>query len=240
MIVSADYKAIEWQSAIELSSDPVGIEEWNSGIDMHNVNKERFNLPERRIAKIFLFRLIFGGTEWSYAKDPDYNWISDSPKYWKKVIQGFKDKYNKWDRWTASLIQEVARTGYLTSPTDRTFFFSPIRKNGELGWPINQIMNYKVQGTASDWVKTGRVVLKQRLESGACPGALPISSVHDSLVLDVPEVMTEDALKLLWRVVHTDTQKVFAHLFNYKFRTNIKGEVFYGPNQADLVEWKPK
>ncbi len=45
---------------------------------MHNFNQQKFNLPDRRIAKIFLFRLIYGGTEWSYAKDPDYNWISDS------------------------------------------------------------------------------------------------------------------------------------------------------------------
>jgi len=239
MIVAADYKAIEWQGAIELSGDPVGIDEWNSGVDMHQVNKDKFNLPERRIAKIFLFRLIFGGNEWSYAHDPDYSYISDSTKYWRKVIDAFKDKYHAWDRWVADSIQEAIRKGYLVSPTGRVFYYTPVRKRGELVWPINQIMNYRVQGTASDWVRTGRVVLKQKLDDGHCKGSLMVNSVHDSLVLDVPDNRTECALRLLYDVVHNDTQKVFSQLFKYRFRTNIKGEVFFGPNQSDLEEWKP-
>lgn len=239
MIVAADYKAIEWQSALELSGDKVGIQEWNDGVDMHQVNKDYFKLPERRISKIFLFRLIFGGTEWSYSKDPDYSWISSSPTYWRKIIDGFKEKYNGWDKWVADQIRTVTKTGRLETPTGRSFIYSPFRRNGELKWPVTQIMNYPVQGTASDWVKTGRTVLKNMLDSGRCPGALFINSVHDSLVLDVPDEYTDIALKLLHNVVHIHTARVFSRLFNYQFSTNIKGEVFFGPNQADLEEWKP-
>jgi DNA polymerase I-like protein with 3'-5' exonuclease and polymerase domains len=217
----------------------VGIEEWNSGVDLHGVNQERFGLPERRIAKTFLFRLIFGGNEWSYANDPDYSWISDQPKYWRKVIDGFCEKYSTWARWTDKLVNTVTREGHLTNPTGRQYFFTPQRRRGELTWPRTQIINHPVQGLASDWVKTGRVVLCQKLKDGHARGALLINSVHDSLVLDVPDDRVDAALRLLHDVVHLDTQKVFSALFNYRFQTNIKGEVMYGPNQNELKEWTP-
>lgn len=242
MIVAADYKAVEWQAALELCRDKVGIEEWNGWSrgkpDMHNFNQQKFNLPDRRIAKIFLFRLIYGGTEWSYAKDPDYNWISDSPKYWRDMIDGFYEKYSGLYRWHGDLVRTVTTKGMLSIPTGRSYYFTPSRKRGELVWPRTQILNYPVQGFASEWVKVGRVVLLRMLRE-RLPEALFISSVHDSLVLDVREQDVGRALQLLYDVVHTYTATVFSRLYGYTFAMPIRGEVFYGPNQKDLKEWIP-
>ena len=238
MIVACDVKAVEWMVALELSKDKVGVKEWMEGADMHSINQAKFKLPDRRIAKIFLFRLIYGGTEWSYAKDPDYNWISDSPKYWAKMIEGFYDKYNGLRRWHDQLVQTVTRTGKLTIPTGREYIYSPQKKKGELVWPRTTILNYPVQGFAAELVKIGRILVVQRIHREV-PGALFINTVHDSLVVDVRDEDVEKVLKIMYEVIHQQTAAFFNKLFVYQLQLPVRGEIFFGPNQLDLEEWKP-
>jgi DNA polymerase I-like protein with 3'-5' exonuclease and polymerase domains len=238
MIVACDYKAVEWMVALELSRDKVGVREWMEGADMHSINQEKFKLPERRIAKIFLFRLIYGGTEWSYAKDPDYNWISDSPKFWRDMIEKFYDKYSGLHRWHGQLVSTVTRTGKLVIPTGREYLYSPERKRGEMVWPRTTILNYPVQGFAAELVKIGRVLLMTRLAVEA-PRSLLISTVHDSLVVDAHPDEALTVAKMMWEIVHKQTFEAFNKLFTYQLTLPIRGDISFGPNQSDLEEWKP-
>ncbi|CAB4241364.1 DNA-directed DNA polymerase, family A, palm domain containing protein [uncultured Caudovirales phage] len=70
--VSVDATALEWYTAVFLSQDKVGIAEIMAGEDIHSANQQALGLPSRLIAKKFMFRLIYGGTEYSYANDPDF------------------------------------------------------------------------------------------------------------------------------------------------------------------------
>lgn len=239
MIVACDYKAVEWMVALELSRDKVGVREWMEGADMHSINQAKFKLPDRRIAKIFLFRLIYGGTEWSYAKDPDYNWISDSPKFWAKMIEAFYEKYSGLHRWHGSQMETAIRTGKLVIPTGREYQYAAKRnRRGELEWPRTTILNYPVQGFAAELVKVGRVLLVQRLHKEV-PDALFVNTVHDSLVVDTPSPDAGRVLEIMYDVVHRQTFEMFNRLFTYKLTLPIRGEIFYGPNQSDLTEWRP-
>ena len=85
MLVVGDVKGLEWVVVNWFAQDPVGMHEIISGIDQHSDNQKAFNLPERVIAKIFLFRLVYGGTEYSYCLDPDFNWISKKASFWKEI-----------------------------------------------------------------------------------------------------------------------------------------------------------
>ena len=54
-ILNVDLAALEWRTIVELSGDKIALEEINAGLDFHTDNQQRFNLPSRLIAKVFLF-----------------------------------------------------------------------------------------------------------------------------------------------------------------------------------------
>jgi DNA polymerase I-like protein with 3'-5' exonuclease and polymerase domains len=77
MLLNADAKQLEWICATYLSQDKVAIDEINNQVDQHADNQERFGLPSRLIAKTFVFRLIYGGSAFSYANDPNFKDIGN-------------------------------------------------------------------------------------------------------------------------------------------------------------------
>jgi len=120
------------------------IEELNRKVDIHAVNQEAFKLPERVIAKILVFRILYGGNEYSFVHDPDFASVSTSLKYWKKVIDRFYEKYNGIAQWHANIIREVGRTGTLTTPLGRSYTWD-LHKYGSYKIPETEVKNYPVK-----------------------------------------------------------------------------------------------
>jgi len=54
--MQCDATALEIRVAGYLSQDPVLIDELVRGVDIHSDNQERFGLPDRLTAKVFVFR----------------------------------------------------------------------------------------------------------------------------------------------------------------------------------------
>lgn len=92
MLLQADAKQLEWVGATYLSQDQVALNEILNNVDQHTDNQERFGLPSRLIAKTFVFRLIYGGSAYSYANDPDFKAIGNE-SFWQGVIDEFYKKY---------------------------------------------------------------------------------------------------------------------------------------------------
>ena len=89
MLIQADAAALEIRVAAFLSQDETLIREIVEELDIHTDNQNRFGLPSRLIAKIFVFRLLYGGSAYSYANDPEFMTISKSEKYWQNVIDAY-------------------------------------------------------------------------------------------------------------------------------------------------------
>ena len=95
MLIQVDAKALEWAVCVYLAQDKVGMEELTyQNYDMHSENMKLFGFPIRHIAKIFVFRLIYGGSAFSYAHDPDFMDVSSNPKFWQDAIDTFYEKYS--------------------------------------------------------------------------------------------------------------------------------------------------
>ena len=77
MLLQADAKQLEWVGATYFSQDKVAMQEIWDGVDQHADNQSRFGLPSRLIAKTFVFRLIYGGSAYSYAHDPNFRDIGN-------------------------------------------------------------------------------------------------------------------------------------------------------------------
>lgn len=122
--------------------------ELNDGLDIHADNQKKFGLPDRLIAKIFKFRLLYGASEYGFANDPDFYVVSDKPKFWKKVIDNYYTKYSGIHAWHNKLLTNVADTGKMITPFGREFEFDCFY-DGEFKLPATIIKNYPVNKIAA-------------------------------------------------------------------------------------------
>ena len=233
MIVQADAKALEWFSGTYLSKDKVAYQEIADGIDQHSHNQKTFGLPSRLIAKKFVFRLMYGGSAYSYANDPDFTDVSKSEKYWQKVIDAFYTKYKGFADWHVKIVQEVTRTGQLVMPTGRVYKYS---KTARGDWPVTTIKNYPVQGLGADLMAIIRVSFAKRFKEANIKG-LQVNTVHDSIVVDVQDLELPKVAKIFHSVFEAAPDN-FKKIFGVEFNLPLLTEVSYGPNMKELTDYK--
>ena len=239
MIIKADAKALEWRSYIELSKDPVGLQEIINNEDVHTNNQNRFDLPSRLISKVFLFRWIYRGSAWAYANDNDFKATSSDPNYWQSVIQKANEKYKVLIEYQDKLIWQAERKQVITLPTGREFLFEiSTNAKGEKYWDVKRIVNNINQGFGAEIMMLVRIILKQRLAKYDPTKVLLNNTVHDDVQLDVandPELMYNICIDL--EESFKAVRETFTKYFKKPFDTPIEGEVSFGPNVCDLVKF---
>jgi DNA polymerase I-like protein with 3'-5' exonuclease and polymerase domains len=236
MLVNVDASALEWICASYLSKDETAFKEITARVDQHTANQERFGLPSRLIAKTFVFRLIYGGSAYSYANDPDFYDVSSSEKFWQGVIDEFYTKYKGIGQWHTDLMSEATTTGMLRMPTGRIYNFSSTQRRNDLVWPRTKILNYPVQGLGADLMTIARVSAYRRFKQAKIEGVF-ISTIHDSIVADVATHEVERTCKLFLDVFK-DIPANFQRVFGVEFNLPTRAEVSYGMNKFDLQDYK--
>lgn len=241
MIVNVDAKSLEWCTYLFLSQDKVGIDEWQGVIDdpskydIHRANQSAFNLPSRLVAKVFLFRWIYRGSAFAYSKDPDFTPVSTSQGFWQDVIDQYYTKYKEIYNTHMRYIKQASTTGAIVSPFGRRYQFEPYKNwRGEMVWNENDITNYPNQGCGADVMAVARVACRSRWQRAGLTGRL-ISTVHDSIVADVPDDEVEQAA-ILFDQVFKDLPQLITQAYGVPWNIPMLGEVSIGPNMADLEE----
>ena len=237
-IVNADAKSLEWITYLFLSQDPVGCKEWlefneNPKLnDIHTRNQMDLKLVSRLIAKIFLFRCIYRGPAFAYARDPDFANVSTSVKYWEGVINKFFEKYYGLNKKHLELIQEATTTGRTISPFGRVHEHQP--KKGE--WYIPDITNHINQGLGADVMVVARVLAYRRWQALNLEGKF-VSTVHDSIVMDVPDNNVKAAARVLYGVFD-DLPVAISNYYKVNWNLPMICEIGIGSNMKDLTEIK--
>lgn len=233
MIVNLDVKSLEIVVAAWLSRDKTLIQELNQKLDIHGLNQEAFGLPERVIAKILVFRILYGGNEYSFVNDPNFAIVSKSLDYWKKVIERFYEKYKGIADWHQSLIREVSKTSQLTTPFGRMLKWD-LHKYGSYKLPVTEIKNYIVQGSGADIVAIARCSLYRRWKDANIRGVL-VNTIHDSIVADVDKKDVDKCINLLYSVFH-DLPTNINRIFDCGFDLETRVEISIGQNMLELKE----
>lgn len=193
-----------------------------------------FELASRLLAKKFLFRIIFGGTAFSFYKDSEFADANLNLDEWERVIEKFYKKYKGIYAWHQRLIKTATTTKTLTIPTGRSWKFEMLKnKRGELEWPITTIKNYVVQGLEADLMMLTRVSLFNRVKHD--PEILLINSVHDSILVDCPDSKVEFVCETI-AAVFRDVPANFQRLWKVPFNLPYRGEVCVGKDWKDMKE----
>jgi DNA polymerase I-like protein with 3'-5' exonuclease and polymerase domains len=234
MLVNCDVKGLEVSCAAFLSKDPVLTKELMEDEDIHENNRLKFEFPTRLIAKTFIFRIIYGGSCFSFANDPDFMSISKKPVFWQNAIDNFYEKYKGLNAWHLRLVNQVMLSGVYRSPTGREYKFQPYKnKKGEMQWPRTNILNYPVQGLGADLVAIMRVSLWNRIRKLGCKHILPVATVHDSILLDISNSAVDHTVKLI-QDVSRDVPGNFLKLFGSKYSLPFNVEITVGNDYSNM------
>lgn len=240
MILNADVKSLEWISYLFISQDKNGIQEWLDFVDnpklndIHTKNQRDLKLVSRLIAKIFLFRCIYRGPAFAYARDPDFSTVSTSQRFWQKIIDSFFEKYYGLNQKHIELIQEATTTGQTISPFGRVHEHIQRQTSRGPEWNIPDITNHVNQGCGADIMVIARILFAGRWMDSGLEGKL-ITTVHDSIALDLPEKNVKPATEMFHQVFR-DLPKAISKSYKVDFNLPLLVECGAGMNQKELTE----
>lgn len=148
-----DYSQIELRIAAIMSKDPVLLEAFSNGVDVHqfaasklyNCALSEVTSSQRSAAKTLNFGVLYGSTVWGLMRNLriSYREASELLEYWTNdLLAGFY-------KWQPKLLEQVANDGYFTSLFGRRHRFF-LREPNLTAREIRQIGNTIIQCSASD------------------------------------------------------------------------------------------
>jgi DNA polymerase I-like protein with 3'-5' exonuclease and polymerase domains len=193
-LVVADYSQIELRVAAEISRDRRMINAYQHDEDLHLLTAslvtgkamEKVTKEERQAAKAVNFGLIFA---MSAAGLADYARESYGVEMSLKEAATFRQRFFKYYQgiadWHESLRKSDQREIRTLSDRLRQWQEQP---------KLTELYNTPVQGTAADIVKKALALLPERLLG---KGAKIIGTVHDEILLEVPDLLCQEVCGIL-------------------------------------------
>ncbi len=201
VFVAADYSQIELRLMAHLSGDPLFVQAFQQGGDIHrqtaalvfNVPVESVTPEQRARAKTINFATIYGQGPFALAKSLSIT--QDEAKqfieqYFARFagVRGFLDRQIALAREQGYVETILGRRRYIPEIRERNF---NMRSYGE-----RNAQNAPLQGSAADLIKLAMIRIHAQLRERRL-GSRMLLQVHDELILEVPESETEVAMQLV-------------------------------------------
>lgn len=200
VLIDADYSQIELRILAHMSKDPIFVNAFINGDDIHTqtacsifgVTPELVTKDMRRAAKVVNFGIIYGISEYGLAED-----LHIKPKEAKEFIQNYYAKHQAVKQLMDTLIQNAKDTGKATTLFGRTRKMFDINATNFMvrSRAERASQNMPLQGTAADIIKIAMVNISQALKERGLKARL-IMQVHDELIIDCPRD-EEETVKIL-------------------------------------------
>ena len=239
-IVEVDWSQLEIYMLQLVSGDAELAAELNAHIDLHTMmtaqifrakyldvtlaikEHDAVWTERRRQTKRARFALQYGASHLRISQLTGWS-IDES----KRFIKAYYDKYKGIAYYHDEVKQRVLESakivgvdgsvtkykGQFINPNGRRFVFDGIDENNGRGVRFSgtQLKNYPIQGLASDFVKLMAVQLDSGLQQVA-PRTLMVNTIHDSVVLDVPEEELRDVYNAIEFVYGLKAREVFSSM----------------------------
>ncbi len=187
-LIVADYSQIELRLLAHMSKDPVLVEAFRNGEDIHTrTAAEVFGVPplmitpeQRRNAKAVNFGIVYGQTPFGLSQS-----LGIERKEAELYIRAYFERYAGVRLFIDRTIAEVRRTGVALTSFGRR---RPIpdmqsRNPNARNFAERTAVNTPLQGTAADLIKLAMIRIDQKLRGKQ---AQMLLQVHDELVFEAP------------------------------------------------------
>jgi len=189
LLLSADYSQIELRILAHLSEDPVLLEAFRRGEDIHSrTAQEVFGVapfaqtPEhRRIAKVINFGVIYGLSAFGLAQN-----LGIETREGAKFITAYFERYSGVKKYLDRQIAETRKSSFTTTLHGRIRPIPEINspQPNMRGFAERTAMNTPMQGAAADLIKLAMIELDRRLPAEF--KSRMILQVHDELLFEGP------------------------------------------------------
>ncbi len=190
VLLAADYSQIELRVMAHFSNDPVLIEAFRNGEDIHaRTAQEVFGVgplaqtaEHRRAAKAINFGIIYGLSPFGLAQQ-----LSIPQKEAAQFIAAYFARYRGVKEYLDNVLAETRKSGVAKT------LFGRIRPIPEINSPQVQLRNFAertalnspLQGTAADLIKLAMIAIDRRLAEEKFEAKM-ILQVHDELLFETP------------------------------------------------------
>lgn len=203
LLLTADYSQIELRILAHISGDPVLINAFKNGEDIHTrTAAEVFGVPPEEVtremrgrAKAVNFGIVYGLSDFGLARD-----IKVGRQEAKLYIENYFARYAGVKTYIDRIIREAKEKGYVTTLLNRRRYlpdlFSPNRTLRNFG--ERAAMNTPIQGSAADIIKLAMVNIHRELDEHGFKAKM-ILQVHDELIFDTPADEIDRLIELVKR-----------------------------------------
>ncbi len=191
MLLAADYSQIELRLLAHFSQDPLLVEAYRRGDDIHTLTASQvFGVPplmvtadHRRQAKVVNFGIVYGLSAFGLSQS-----LGIEPAEARQFIAAYFEKYAGVRKFREQVLEEARRTQRVTTLFGRVRPIPDINsKNANLrGFAERTAVNTPLQGTAADLIKIAMIRIDAELRERGLKSRMTLQ-VHDELVFEVPE-----------------------------------------------------
>jgi DNA polymerase-1 len=202
-LLVADYSQIELRVLAHIAGEPALADSFRSGEDIHRataarvfgVAPELVSPDQRRAAKVINFGILYGMSAFGLGRNLGIP-SGDADRF----IKAYLERYPKIRQYTEETLKSAQREGKVETLFGRVRYLPDIHsKNFALRENARRMaINARVQGTAADLQKKAMIAVDRALRS-AHPRARLLLTVHDELVLEVPETEVAAVAELVRR-----------------------------------------
>ena len=228
ILLAADYSQIELRVMAHFSNDPVLLEAFREGQDIHErTAQEVFGVgpmaqtaEHRRASKAINYGIIYGLSPFGLAQQ-----LGIPQKEAAQFIQAYFERYRGVKQYLDNVLAETRQTGVAKT------LFGRIRPIPDITSPQVQIRNFAertalnspLQGTAADLIKLAMIAIDRRLTAEKLEAKM-ILQVHDELLFEAPK-SERAALETL---VREEMENV------YQLAVPLVVEICVGSNWRDM------
>jgi DNA polymerase-1 len=228
VLLAADYSQIELRLLAHFSEDPLLVDAYRRGDDIHTLTAAQvFGVPSmlidaehRRRAKAVNFGIVYGLSPFGLSQQ-----LGIDTREAKRFIDAYFEKYTGVRTFIDRTLEQARRDGFVTTLFGRIRPIPDIlSKNPNMrGFAERTAVNTPLQGTAADLIKLAMIRIDEELTSRKLRTRM-LLQVHDELVFEVPKDEVEEVRTL----VEDRMEKV------YELRVPLVAEAGVGPNWRDM------
>jgi DNA polymerase-1 len=201
VLLSADYSQIELRLLAHFSKDPLLVEAYRRGDDIHTLTASQvFGVPplmvtpdHRRQAKVVNFGIVYGLSAFGLSQS-----LGIEPSEAKQFINNYFERYSGVRKFIDQTLDEARRDGKVSTLFGRVRPIPDINgKNANLrGFAERTAVNTPLQGTAADLIKIAMIRIDTSLREQGLKSRMTLQ-VHDELVFEVPEAEIDSMRRLV-------------------------------------------
>jgi len=191
VLLTADYSQIELRLLAHFSGDPLLVEAYRRGDDVHTLTASQvFGVPplmvtpdHRRQAKVVNFGIVYGLSAFGLSQQ-----LGIEPSEAKQFIANYFEKYSGVRAFIDKTLEETRRELKVKTLFGRVRPIPDINsKNAnQRGFAERTAVNTPLQGTAADLIKVAMIRIDQAVRDREMKSRMTLQ-VHDELVFEVPE-----------------------------------------------------